>query len=129
MDRVIVYPGAIPLDTDILNVSRNVMGALGFLMKAVFGSTTVVDGLSCTPSSPPTLAVRVGPGSVTQFLPFETSPYGSLAADTSFFIPKMGCLTDETAFVMSAPLSVGQSINYLIQAAFLESDTGPEVLP
>src|SRR4051812_47571860 len=126
MNRVIVYPGAIPLDTDILLINRNVMAALGFLAKALLGTGTVADGLECTASSPPSMSVEVGPGCITQFLPFEPSPYGSLAADTSFSIPKIGSITDKTSFVLSAPLSVGQSINYLIQAAFLEADAGLE---
>ena len=31
MDRNIVYPGSIPLDTDLLTVNRNTMIALGYL--------------------------------------------------------------------------------------------------
>ena len=42
MDRSIVYPGSIPLDTDLLNTNRNMMIGLGALMQAVLGSATVV---------------------------------------------------------------------------------------
>ncbi len=45
MDRNLVYPGAIPLDTDILSLNRNAMVALGFLAQACLGTNTVVDGL------------------------------------------------------------------------------------
>ncbi len=45
MDRIIVYPGAIPLDTDLLNTNRNVMIALHALISATLGTATAVDGL------------------------------------------------------------------------------------
>ncbi len=45
MDRNIVYPSAIPLDTDLLSVNKNAMIGLGFLAQAVLGTSTVVDGL------------------------------------------------------------------------------------
>ena len=35
MDRNIVYPGSIPLDTDLLTINRNAMIGIGFLAKAV----------------------------------------------------------------------------------------------
>lgn len=129
MDRIIVYPGAIPLDTDILNINRNVMVALGFLMNAVFGSNTVADGLACLPTSPSSLSVTVGPGCMTQFGPVDANAYGSLAADSTDNIVRMGSNLGSTSFTFVAPQSVGQTINYLIEAAFLESDTDPVVLP
>ena len=38
MDRNIVYPGSIPLDTDLLTVNRNAMIGIGFLAQAVLGT-------------------------------------------------------------------------------------------
>jgi hypothetical protein len=46
MDRNIVYPGSVPLDTDLLTINRNTMVALGSLMQAVLGSGPLVDGLT-----------------------------------------------------------------------------------
>jgi hypothetical protein len=66
LDRQIVYPGAIPLDTDVLNIQRNVMVALGYLAQATLGSAVVVDGLACVPTQPASMSVVVGPGSITQ---------------------------------------------------------------
>ena len=40
MDRILVYPGNIPLDTDILNTNRNSMVALGYLAQAILGTGT-----------------------------------------------------------------------------------------
>ncbi len=129
MDRNIVYPGSIPLDTDLLSVNRNVMVGLGFLAQAVLGVNTVVDGLLCQPTSPTSMTVVVGPGSITQFGPVDAMAYGSLSADTSDLIIKMGINTSSTSFALTAPSSAGQSVNYLLEAAFLELDSDPVVLP
>ena len=129
MDRIIVYPSAIPLDTDILTINRNMMIALGFLSQAVFGSNTIVDGLECRPSTPPSMTVQVGPGCITQFGPIDSGAYGSLPAAVSDLIVRMGCNVGSTSFTFTPPSGVGQSINYLIEASFLESDANSIVLP
>jgi hypothetical protein len=129
MDRIIVYPGGIPLDTDLLSTNRNAMVALGYLAQAALGSGTVVDGLACLPTSPALLTVNVGPGSIAQMTVLEANPYGSLAADTTDPLVKVGINTGTTSFALAAPTTSGQSINYLIQATLLESDINPVVLP
>lgn len=129
MDRNIVYPGSIPLDTDLLSINRNAMIAIGFLAQAVLGTDTVADGLACQPTSPPSMSVTVGPGSLTQFGPVDLLAYGSLAADTTSSVVKMGINTGSTSFTLTAPASSGQSINYLIEASFQETDANPVALP
>ena len=89
MDRTIVYPGSIPLDTDLLQLNRNTMVALGALMKAVLGTATVVDGLVVSPTTPNSLSVSVGPGSITAFAVVDATPFGSLPADGDGLV-KMG---------------------------------------
>ena len=59
MDRQIVYVDAIPQDTDILNTNKNAMVGLGFLIQAILGGSTVLDGLACTPTGPASLNVLV----------------------------------------------------------------------
>src|SRR5579875_208318 len=129
MDRNIVYPASIPLDTDILSVNRNTMIGLGYLLQAVLGSGIVVDGLTCLPTSPASMTVTVGPGSITQGSVIDTNAYGSLAADAVDPLIKMGINTQATSFSLTAPTTSGQSVCYLIEAAFQESDTNPIVLP
>ncbi|MBV9756814.1 MAG: hypothetical protein JO047_07150 [Alphaproteobacteria bacterium] len=129
MDRNIVYPGSIPLDTDLLSVNRNAMVALGYLAQAALGSGTVVDGLACTPTVPASMTVNVGPGSITLLGPVDSTSYGSLPADITEPLLKMGINRANTQFTLTAPSISGQSINYLIEAAFDESDSGPVVLP
>lgn len=128
MDRNLVYPGSIPLDSDLLNVNRNTMIAIGFLAKAVLGTNTVVDGLACSPQTPASLSVVIGPGSITQLASVDSLAYGSLSADSDQLV-KMGINIEPVTLTLATPLSSGQSINYLIEAAFLESDSAPVVLP
>lgn len=126
MDRNLVYPGSIPLDSDLLSLNRYTMIALGALAQAALGGNIVVDGLACTPSG---LGVSVGPGSITQLSVLDTLAYGSLAADSVSPLVKMGINLAATGFALTAPATSGQSMNYLIQAALQESDAGSTVLP
>ncbi len=128
MDRNLVYPGAIPLDTDILTLNRNAMVAFGFLAQACLGTNTVVDGLACTPTSPASLAVQVGPGSISQLSVVDASAYGSLPADTTDALVKVGINLTATSFSLAAPTSAGQSIAYMIEATLSEVDADPLVL-
>src|SRR5579883_3169780 len=123
MDRILVYPGSIPLDTDMLNTNRNSMIAIGYLAQAILGTDTIVDGLPCAPTAPASLTVTVGPGSITQFTVVDTIAYGSLPADTTDPLVKIGVNISPTSFTLTAPATSGQSVNYLIQAALQESDT------
>jgi hypothetical protein len=129
MDRNIVYPGSIPLDTDLLSVNRNTMIGLGFLAQAILGTNIVADGLTCQPTSPPSMNVVVSPGSITQIGPIDVMAYGSIPADVTDQIVKMGINGSATTFSVTAPSSVGQSVAYLIQATFQEADASPVVLP
>ncbi len=128
MDRMIVYPGAIPLDTDLLNAQRGALKGLGFLAQACLGSAPVVDGLACVPSIPASMTIVVGPGSMTITSEIDQNPYGSLPADSTNLV-KMGIITSSTAFTLTAPTVSGQSINYLVEASYLELDAVPVVLP
>lgn len=129
MDRTIVYPSSIPLDTDILSLNRNVMVALGFLAQACLGSNTVVDGLACTPTTPGSMTISIGPGSMTTFGPIDATAYGSLPADTADSLVKMGINATATQFTLVAPSGAGQSQAYLIEACFKEADANSLVLP
>jgi len=129
MDRNLVYPGSIPLDTDLLNINRNCMIALGYLAQAVLGTGTIVDGLACAPTLPASMTVTLGPGSICLLSVVDTLAYGSLAADNTDPLVKMGINLTQTSFTFTAPATSGQAVNYLIQAALQESDINPVVLP
>ena len=129
MDRNLVYPGSIPLDTDLLTTNRNAMVALGYLAQATLGTGTVADGLACSPTAPASMTINIGPGSIAQLSVLDPLPFGSLAADNASPLVKMGVNLAPTPFTLSPPTTSGQSINYLVEAALLESDTNPVVLP
>jgi hypothetical protein len=129
MDRQIVYPASIPLDTDFLSLNRNVLTAIGTLAQAVLGSATIADGLACEPTSPASLSVTVGAGSITQLGAVDSLAYGSLAADAADQTVKMGINLQPTTFTLSPPATPGESVIYLIEATFAETDATPVVLP
>lgn len=129
MDRTLVYPGSIPLDTDLLSTNRNVMIAIGYLAQAVLGTSTVVDGLACLPTVPASMSVTIGQGSITQLGVVDQLAYGSLAADPADQLIKTGINLSPISFLFTAPTTSGQSANFLIQATLQESDTNPIVLP
>jgi hypothetical protein len=129
MDRNIVYPGAIPLDTDLLGTNRNAMVAIAALTSATLGTTPAVDGLSVVPSAAGGLAVDVQSGSLTALSPLDQSAYGSLPADLTDSIVKTGINLGAVTLPLSAPSTNGWAIAFLIQAAFQEQDVDPIVLP
>ena len=133
MDRILVYPGAIPLDSDVLTAQRSAMIALGYLAQATLGTSTVADGLACTQQTVANMTVNIAPGSIIALTTVDGTAYGSLAADTTDPLVKMGInqsvVVSSSFGTITAPGTSGQSINYLIQAAFQESDANSVVLP
>ena len=129
MDRQVVYPGSIPLDTDLLSIQRNTMVALGCLTQAVLGTSTIVDGLACLPTQPASMSVSVGPGCIMQLGSVDTTPFGSLPAMPTSQLVRIGTNLNSIVYALTAPSSIGQSLTYLIQGSLLELDTTPLILP
>ncbi len=127
MDRSIVYPGSIPLDTDLLTTNRNTMVALGALAAATIGTQTTIDGLSVAPGTG--LAVVVAPGCITSFGALDQNAYGSLPADVNDSVLRLGINLAAVSLGLRAPQTASTAIVYLIQAAFQEIDMVPIVLP
>ncbi|QOT74848.1 gp53-like domain-containing protein [Cupriavidus basilensis] len=129
MDRQTVYPGQIPLETDLLNTNKFAMIALAKLAAVMLGTAAVVNGLGCVPTGPASLQVIVNPGEIYALANIDATAYSSLPADTSHSILKQGISLDPVTLSCPAPATAGQSVNYLIQAAYLDSDTGLITLP
>jgi hypothetical protein len=131
MDRQIVWPGAIPLETDILNTNRYAMIGLGRLAMDVLGSTTVVSALPCTPTAVPSMTVNIGAGAIYSLQNIDGTAYSSLPANTADQIVKQGILlaSANQQLSMVAAGTSGQSVIYLIEAAYSEVDTNAVVLP
>ena len=129
MDRQIIYPGAIPLETDLLNTNKYAMMGLAKLAAVVMGSNTYLHGLACTPTSPASMVVNIAKGQIYSVQNVDGTAYSSLAADTTNTILKQGIILSSTAFTLTAPTTAGQSINYLIQVTYSDVDSGATVLP
>lgn len=129
MKRQIVYPGSIPLDSDLLNTNRNTMVAIAKVAAAMLGTATIVNGLACTPTSPASMQVQVAPGEIYSLANLDGTAYGSLAADTTHQILKQGILLDAATLSCPAPTTNGFSVNYLIEATYQDVDSNALVLP
>jgi hypothetical protein len=122
VDRVIVYPNELAAETDVLNTNKNALVAMAKLASAILGTSTLLNGLACSPTSPASLSVEVGPGEIYSLQATDATDYSALPAD-SHQIYKQGILLDKATLSCPAPGTVGFSINYLIQVAFQEADT------
>lgn len=129
MDRVTTYPGQIPLVDDFIDQNVYNMVQFGYLMSSIYGICTSVNGLACIPTTPASLAVLVGPGSIVSLQPQEPTPYSVWGADVVHDLPKMGINENSTLLPISAPITQGQQILYLIEVQFLEQDIQNTVLP
>ncbi|WP_394779089.1 hypothetical protein [Undibacterium sp.] len=127
MDRVEVYPGQIPLETDILSTNKNAMIGLAKLAEAVLGTGPVLTGLPCTPGGG--MNVSIGAGQVYQLDFVDSTAYSSLPADTTHQILKQGVLLDAVGLSCPAPATAGQSIAYLVEIDFQDTDSGSTLLP
>ncbi len=129
MDRPIVQAGAIPLETDILSGAKFAMVGLGNLIQSVLGTGTLADGLVCSATTVPSLAVTVSPGAIYAQQNVDGTAYSSLPADTTHQVMKQGLLNDAVTLATPAPATAGQSVVYLIQAAYADQDALPVVQP
>lgn len=126
MDRQIVYPGSIPLDTDLLNVQRNTLSAIGALTQSVLGSSPIVDGLVCTPSASG-YSVTIGAGTLSMSVVLDQTPFGSLpaAGDT---VVKTGIIVSPTTLALGTTADQSMVLSWLIQATLTEVDDQPLAL-
>ncbi|CAI2427938.1 Uncharacterised protein [Serratia proteamaculans] len=128
MDRKIVYPGAIPLETDLLQTNRFAMVGLAKLASAMMGSSTYLHGLECRPAQPASLHVTVAAGEIYSLQNVDGTAYSSLDADTHSIL-KQGILAGGVTLPLTAPNTAGFSVNYLVQVAYQDVDAESTVLP
>lgn len=126
MDRMMVYPGQVPLETDLLNTNKFAMIGLAKLASAILGTGTLLHSLPCTPGGG--LNINVGAGQIYQLANLESTVYSSLPADTAHQVLKQGVLLDAVTLATPAPATAGQSINYLVQVGYQDADIGATVL-
>jgi hypothetical protein len=129
MDRVIVYDGALPQTTDVLQTNKFTMVDQAYQNRAIVGVNTAVSGLACTPTSPTAdLHVTVGVGSIFQSLSADSTAYGDLGTDIAIPIIKQGINAAPVVLTITPPGTPGQSQVYLVQAIASDVDAGSTVL-
>lgn len=129
MDRVIVYPGQIPLETDVLNQAKYAMMGLGYLARALVGPGPIANGLIVSQTASPSLSVLIGDGSLYQQLVIDQTAFSSIPADTSGVVVKQGINTQS---VTLGPVTLPSGSNRqicIVQAKLVEQDTDSVVLP
>lgn len=104
------------------------MTAIGELIHAALGTSTLIDGFTCIPTVPASLAVQVTPGSICLLDVVDSSSYGSLTAD-SMPLMKMGYSRTTSSITITPPSTSGYAQNYLIEVAFSETSDTPVLLP
>jgi hypothetical protein len=127
MDRLIQYTGAIPRVLDILLSNKNAMLADSFLARAVLGGATWVHGLGIAPTSPASLQVTIGAGSIYALDTVDATAYGDLGTD-SHVVLKQGILADPVTLTITPPSTAGYSQVFLVQAILQNADSGSTVL-
>lgn len=129
MDRQIVYPGQILPETSLLQMAKDSMIGLAKLSAAVLGTSTMANGFAVTPTGPASLQVVCAPGEIYSLTSIDALAFSTLPADTAHSIMKQGILLDGVTLSCPAPGTGGQSINYLVQATYQDSDSAPVLLP
>jgi hypothetical protein len=122
MDRVIVNPFESLEDIDFLKMNVNALVGLGKLAGAIIGDGFVCNDMTCTESSVPNMNVNLSASELYQLLVIDATAYGSLPSNSDPLV-KQGINLDPTVIPLTAPATVGNSINYLIQAQINEADT------
>jgi hypothetical protein len=130
MDRLMDYPGQVPLETDLLNAQRFGMIGLGYALQGYLGTGTVVDGFTCTQTAVASTSFLLNPGTIMTLANVDANAFSSLAPDTAHQIIKQGILHDPQTFTPTGfTLSAGQSINILVEVQQADIDGTPIVLP
>jgi hypothetical protein len=130
MDRVSVYRDQVPLETHILEPQRYAMEAFGLFGRDLIGDGPAVAGFACVPTSPASMSVLVRPGRHYQLDVLDAEDWGKLFGQggmdadvlTDHKILKQGLLRGTVQFDLTAPGTAGQTIIYLVQSLYSETD-------
>jgi hypothetical protein len=123
MRRIQAYIGESVYEWAFSSPDQNTMVAIAKVCSAMMGSNVTVNGLTCSPTAPASMTVQIGAGELYQMAPLEATVCGTLPQDTTHQILKQGIqLGTYTTSTFATPGSSGQSINYLIEAQYADSD-------
>lgn len=145
MNRVIVYPGQVPLEADILDTNKEAMVAIARLAGAVFGNYALSHGLEVRrygwdganptgetdvyPTKPNALSVDIGTGTLFCNKLVDETSYSTSGTDSRTVL-KQAHNTSAVTFPLASYRPLGGEVKYInIAARISESDTGGAVLP
>lgn len=129
MDRQITYPGQLMPETTVLQMTKDAMIGAAKLASALLGTSTMASGFAVTPTGPASLQVVCAPGEIYSLATIDALAFSTLPADTTHSILKQGIMLDGVTLSCPAPVTTGQSINYLVQVTYQDSDASPVLLP
>ncbi len=129
MDRQITYPGQLLAETSLLQATKDAMIGMAKLSSALLGTSTVASGFAVTPTGPASLQVLCAPGEIYSLTAIDALAFSTLPADTTHSILKQGIMLDGVTLSCPAPGTTGQSINYLVQVTYQDTDATPVLLP
>ena len=133
MDRPEFYYGEILRNFDLLSIGQDAMAGLAQLTQAVLGQAgSVAIGLGASPGGGLTLAIAAG--QFYQLANLEATAMGGgggggLPINTTQILKQGLSLTAQTVTGFLAPATVGQSINYLVEAQYQDQEYGTVILP
>jgi len=126
-DRQIIYDQEQGTVGDVLQMQQNYYIGLSRLMGQLI-NYPALGGFLCTPTSPASFGVNIGDGEIYSQEVTDATDYGvapnDIAADPTLIV-KQGIYYAGT-FSAPAPVTIGYSINYLIQVGFEETDGSPQ---
>src|SRR6516162_6334001 len=128
MDRPLVYDAELPQTVDFLNVGKFAMVDAAYQNRGVIGTAGAIAGLVAAPTTPATLQITIGVGSIWQVDPTDAIAYGDLGVDNHSIV-KQGILNDPVTLTITPPTTSGYSQIYLVQADLQDIDTGLAVVP
>ncbi|VVQ19857.1 hypothetical protein [Pseudomonas fluorescens] len=123
------YPGQLMPETTVLQMTKDAMIGAAKLASALLGTSTMASGFAVTPTGPASLQVVCGAGEIYSLAAIDALAFSTLPADTTHSILKQGILLDGVTLSCPAPGTTGQSINYLVQVTYQDSDSAPVLLP
>lgn len=127
MDRVIVYPGSVPMDTDLLRSGVYAKEGIGRLSEMLFGQGAVsARGLVCTPSASG-LSVTIGPGSIVAPGVVDATSFGGAGGGLAADPTPLACQYINPQVQTVAVSSTGATLT--VFAVCSERDIDPAVLP
>jgi hypothetical protein len=128
LDRVIVYTTELPRSVDFLTAEKNKLYAQGYQNAAMLGTGTNVAGLVAAPTSPASLQITVGTGSIYESETVDATAYSTLGTDPNTVV-KQGILLAPVTLSITPPSTAGYSQVYLVEAIYNDVDAGVTTLP